>query len=111
MSDTTPPPPPPAAPAGAAPLSEAEDKQWASFAHLGGILSFLPPLIIWLVFKERGYISDHWWARMQRLIDVMLERKHIDEEKHAEAIEKRPWFRRARTEIEEQDPLRIEADP
>ena len=33
------------------------------------------------------------------------------EAKHAEAIEKRPWFRRARTEIEEQDPLGIEADP
>jgi uncharacterized Tic20 family protein len=41
-------------PAAAAPLSEAEDKQWASFAHLGGILGFLPSLIIWLVFKDRG---------------------------------------------------------
>ncbi|AYF96867.1 DUF4870 domain-containing protein [Protaetiibacter intestinalis] len=38
----------------AAPLTEAEDKQWASFAHLGGILGPLPALIIWLVFKERG---------------------------------------------------------
>lgn len=38
----------------AAPLTEAEDKQWASFAHLGGILGFLPSLIIWLIFKERG---------------------------------------------------------
>ena len=38
----------------AVPLSEAEDKQWASFAHLGGILSFLPSLIIYLVFKDRG---------------------------------------------------------
>ncbi|MGN6502736.1 MAG: DUF4870 domain-containing protein [Pseudolysinimonas sp.] len=41
-------------PAAAAPLSEAEDKQWASFAHLGGILGFLPALIIWLIFKDRG---------------------------------------------------------
>lgn len=41
-------------PAPAAPLSEAEDKQWASFAHLGGILGILPALIIWLVFKDRG---------------------------------------------------------
>jgi uncharacterized Tic20 family protein len=38
----------------APPLTEMEDKQWASFAHLGGILSFLPSLIIWLVFKDRG---------------------------------------------------------
>lgn len=44
----------PAAPQPAVPLSEAEDRQWASFAHLGGILSFLPALIIYLVFKDRG---------------------------------------------------------
>lgn len=49
-------PPPAAAPA--APLSEAEDRQWASFAHLGGILSFLPSLIIWLVFKDRGAFTN-----------------------------------------------------
>lgn len=41
-------------PQGPAPLTEAEDKQWASFAHLGGILWLLPSLIIWLVFKDRG---------------------------------------------------------
>ena len=29
--------PAPAAPTPAAPLTEAEDKQWASFAHFGGI--------------------------------------------------------------------------
>ncbi len=44
----------PAQPQPAAPLTEAEDKQWASFAHLGGILFILPSLIIWLVFKDRG---------------------------------------------------------
>lgn len=46
--------PPPAAPQPAAPLSEAEDRQWASFAHLGGIIGLLPSLIIFLVFKDRG---------------------------------------------------------
>ena len=50
MTDTS--PRSPAAPA--APLSEAEDKQWASFAHFGNILSFVAPLIIWLIFKDRG---------------------------------------------------------
>ena len=51
-----PPQPPyqPVPPVTAAPLTEAEDKQWASFAHLGGIVGFLPSLIIWLVFKDRG---------------------------------------------------------
>jgi uncharacterized Tic20 family protein len=55
MSDQT---PPPAAPTPAAPLSEAEDRQWASFAHLGGVLGFLPALIIWLVFKDRGSFTN-----------------------------------------------------
>ena len=42
----------------AAPLSEADDRQWSSLAHLGGILSFLPSLIIWLVFKDRGRFTN-----------------------------------------------------
>ena len=42
----------------ASPLTPAEDQQWASFAHFGGILGFLPPLIIWLVFKDRGQRSE-----------------------------------------------------
>ena len=46
------------APQPAAPLTEAEDKQWASFAHLGGILGPLPALIIWLIFKDRGPKSN-----------------------------------------------------
>lgn len=37
-----------------APLTPDQDKMWASLAHLGGILSFVPSLIIWLVFKDRG---------------------------------------------------------
>lgn len=36
------------------PLTEAEDKQWASFAHFGGVLWLLPSLIIFLIFKDRG---------------------------------------------------------
>jgi uncharacterized Tic20 family protein len=47
----------PTAPVAAAPLTEAEDRQWASFAHLGGILGFLPSLIIWLIFKDRGRLT------------------------------------------------------
>jgi uncharacterized protein len=43
-----------ATPAPAAPLSEADDKLWASLAHLGGILYILPSLIIYLVLKDRG---------------------------------------------------------
>ena len=45
-------------PVPAAPLTPAEDNQWASFAHLGGIISFLPSLIIWLIFKDRGAFTN-----------------------------------------------------
>jgi uncharacterized Tic20 family protein len=58
-----PPQQPPAAPQGAAqpaaaPLSPEQDVQWGSFAHLGGVLGFLPALIIWLVFKDRGSFTN-----------------------------------------------------
>jgi uncharacterized protein len=41
-------------------LSDAEQRQWAMFAHLGGILiGFVAPLIIWLMHKERGqYVKE-----------------------------------------------------
>jgi len=54
MTDAT---PQPAAPQPAAPLTPAEDKQWASFAHFGGLLFILPSLIIYLVFKDRGTLT------------------------------------------------------
>jgi uncharacterized Tic20 family protein len=46
------------APVAAAPLSPAEDKQWAMLGQLGGILGWIPPLIIWLVFKDRGPLTN-----------------------------------------------------
>jgi uncharacterized protein len=53
------PPQQPAAPAAAsAQLSPEQDVQWASFAHLGGVLGVLPSLIIWLVFKDRGAFTN-----------------------------------------------------
>lgn len=51
MTEATPQPQP------AAPLTPAEDKQWASFAHFGGLLGILPSLIIFLVFKDRGTLT------------------------------------------------------
>jgi uncharacterized Tic20 family protein len=52
------PQPPTPQPTAAAPLSPEQDIQWGSFAHLGGILGFLPSLIIWLVFKDRGSFTN-----------------------------------------------------
>lgn len=40
----------------AAPLTAAEDKQWATFAHFGNIIVLIPALIIYLVFKDRGQL-------------------------------------------------------
>jgi uncharacterized Tic20 family protein len=51
------PTPQPAVPQPGVPLTPAEDKQWASFAHLGGILFILPALIIFLIFKDRGALT------------------------------------------------------
>ncbi|GAA0992061.1 DUF4870 domain-containing protein [Subtercola frigoramans] len=51
------PPPPPAqgyAAAPAAPLSQSDDKLWASLAHFGNIILLIPALVIYLVFKDRG---------------------------------------------------------
>jgi len=39
---------------GAPELSESEDRNYAGLAQILGILGFLPSLIIWLVFKDRG---------------------------------------------------------
>jgi uncharacterized protein len=50
--------PQPQQPVAAAPLSPEQDVQWGSFAHLGGILGFLPSLIIWLIFKDRGSFTN-----------------------------------------------------
>ncbi len=43
-----------AVPANALPLTASEDRQWAFMAHCGGILGFVPSLIIFLVFRDRG---------------------------------------------------------
>lgn len=54
----TPPPQQPAPPqyaaAPAGPYSPETDRQLAMWAHIGGVVGFLPSLIIWLVGKDRG---------------------------------------------------------
>ncbi len=49
--------PQPVAPPPVTPLAPTEDRQWASFAHFGGILGILPSLVIFLIFKDRGAIT------------------------------------------------------
>ena len=63
-----------------APLSEADERQWAMFAHLSillnlvtGFLGVVAPLVIYMIYKERSrYVAYHslqslifqlvWWA-------------------------------------------------
>ncbi len=63
MTDYPPPPPqsppPPQQPYGPQPMTQSDERLWAMLAHLGIILfGFLPPLIIWLVFRERSAFVD-----------------------------------------------------
>ncbi|WP_312875919.1 DUF4870 domain-containing protein [Arthrobacter terrae] len=47
-----------AVPASAPALTPAEDRQWAFMAHCGGVLGFIPSLIIYLVFRDRGPFTE-----------------------------------------------------
>ncbi|GAA1050420.1 MAG: DUF4870 domain-containing protein [Renibacterium sp.] len=38
----------------ALPLTASEDRQFAFLAHCGGILGFIPSLVIYLIFRDRG---------------------------------------------------------
>lgn len=41
------------------PLRPDEERTWATLAHIGGIiLSFVAPLVVWLVFRERSRFVD-----------------------------------------------------
>jgi uncharacterized protein len=37
-----------------APLSASEERTWTMLAHLSGLLSFVGPLVVLLVFKDRS---------------------------------------------------------
>jgi uncharacterized protein len=67
-------PPPPYGYAAAAPLSPQDEKNWALGAHLGVLLvSFVAPLVIWLVFKGRGpFLEHHAKESLNFQITVMI---------------------------------------
>ena len=43
-----------------APLSDSDQRLWATLAHIGPIIiGFVAPLVIWLIYRERGqYVAD-----------------------------------------------------
>ncbi|GAB3673682.1 DUF4870 domain-containing protein [Angustibacter aerolatus] len=64
----------PAPGAGQAPLSPAEDRQWAMLGHLGAIiLGIVSPLIVWLVFKDRSrFVDDQGKEALNFQITVLI---------------------------------------
>src|SRR5690554_1708187 len=60
---TTPPPPPanPYASNAYEPMNPADEKMWSILTHVGGIFfSFVPALITYLVFRDRGpFVRQH----------------------------------------------------
>lgn len=74
--------PPPAAPgygapaynAAGAPLSDADQRLWATLAHIGGVFfSFIAPLIVWLVHKGRGaFVEEQAKEALNFQILVMI---------------------------------------
>jgi len=41
------------------PLSDSDQRLWSVLSHIGGVfVSFLVPLVIWLVFKGRGALVE-----------------------------------------------------
>ncbi len=40
------------------PLNAADERRWIMLAHLGGLLSFIGPLIVWLIYRDRSDAVD-----------------------------------------------------
>ena len=59
-------------PASAQPLSPADEKQWAMFGHLAGILFIIPTAIIYFIFRERGpFVRDQNTEALNWQINVI----------------------------------------
>src|SRR5699024_5478321 len=41
-----------------APLTPSQDRQWATIAHFGAFLGFVPSLVVFVVFRSRGPFSE-----------------------------------------------------
>jgi uncharacterized Tic20 family protein len=88
---TMPPPPPPPyqqpgsqqpgyqqpgypAPSPGAPVSQSDERLWATLAHAGGIiLGFIAPLVVWLIYRERSaYLDDQGKEALNFQITVLI---------------------------------------
>ncbi|UFS60749.1 DUF4870 domain-containing protein [Subtercola endophyticus] len=69
-----PPVPPPGGYAPQAPLSPSDQRLWATLIHIGGIIfGFLPPLIGYLVLKDRGeFIQEHTKTALNFQLTILI---------------------------------------
>jgi len=58
----------------ARPLSPSDEKLWATLTHIGGIFfSFVPALIVYLVFKDRGpFLRQHATAALNFQLTALI---------------------------------------
>lgn len=72
------PPPPPENPyssaAAAQPLNPADEKMWSILTHIGGIFfGFIPALIVYLVFRDRGpFVHQHSAAALNFQLTMLI---------------------------------------
>ena len=72
---TQPPPPPPQfSSAPPQPLNPSDQRLWATLIHIGGIIfGFLPPLIGYLVLKDRGeFINEHTKTALNFQLTILI---------------------------------------
>src|ERR1035437_4434368 len=57
-----------------APLSDSDQRLWATLAHIGPIIiGFVAPLVIWLIYRERGqYVEDQSKEALNFQITVVI---------------------------------------
>ncbi len=57
-----------------APLSQSDERLWATLGHVGGILfGFLAPLIVWLVQKDRSpFVNDQGREALNFQITLLI---------------------------------------
>ena len=69
--------PPPVTPGGYAapsPLSPSDQRLWATLIHVGGIIfGFIPPLIGYLVLKDRGeFVQEHTKTALNFQLTILI---------------------------------------
>ena len=71
---TPPPPPPYGAPGAGAPVTDADERLWATLGHVGGILIYwISGLIVYLIYKDRSqYLKQQGAEALNFQITIVI---------------------------------------